>query len=36
MREVGLKEQLSDLNEEVSTMREAGLREQLSDLNVEL
>ena len=30
MRESGLKEQLSYLNEELSTMREAGLKEQLS------
>ena len=36
MREAGLREQLSDLNEELSTMREAALREQLSYLNEEL
>ena len=33
MREAGLREQLSYLNEELSTVREAGLREQLSYLN---
>ena len=33
MREAGLKEQLSYLNEEISTMREAGLKEKLSYLN---
>ena len=30
MRESGLKKQLSDLNEELSTMNEAGLKKQLS------
>ena len=32
MREDGLKEQLSYLNEELSIMREVGLKEQLSYL----
>ena len=32
MREAGLKEQLSYLNEELSIMREAGLKDQLSYL----
>ena len=32
MRESGLKEQLSYLNEELSIMREAGLKEKLSYL----
>ena len=36
MREAGLREQLSYLNEELSAMREAGLKEQLSYLNEEL
>ena len=30
MREAGLKEQLSYISEEISTLREAGLRSQLS------
>ena len=36
MREFGIREQLSDLNKELSTMREAVLREKLSYLKEEL
>ena len=36
MREFGIREQLCDLNKELSTMREAVLREKLSYLKEEL